>query len=50
MLGLKPIHITFESEFGSLESGTVTDHPGSATANDCTIQEETDDTDDNTVV
>jgi len=50
MLGFKPTDITFESQFGVLETALVTDRPAPATAFDQTIQEEIDDADDNTAV
>ena len=48
MLGFKPSDLTYAHQFGALETALVTDRPGTETGYN--IQEETDDTDDNTVV
>ena len=48
MLGFKPSDLTYAHQFGALETAMVSHRPGTETGYN--IQEETDDTDDNTVV
>ena len=48
MLGFKPSDLTYAHQFGALETAMVTDRPGTETGYN--IQQEIDDTDDNTVV
>ena len=48
MLGFKPRDLTYAHQFGAPETAMVTDRPGTETGYN--IQEENDDTDDNTVV
>ena len=48
MLGFNPGDLTYAHQFGALETAMVTDRPGTEAGYN--IQDEADDTDDNTVV